>query len=117
MSWFSRLKNAVNSRRLEEDLVDEMRDHRKRREAALRATGLSASDARRQADMRFGNITRFKEESRGIRLGPGSTAASRIFVMPVAAFVIRPCLPLPSCLWHSLLVPIPLSIRLWMRPS
>ena len=71
MSWFSRLKNAVNSRRLEEDLADEMRDHRKRREAALRATGLSASDGRRQADMRFGNITRFKEESRGIRLWAG----------------------------------------------
>lgn len=37
MSWFSRLKNAVNSRRLEEDLADEMRDHRE--DAVERANG------------------------------------------------------------------------------
>ena len=71
MSWLSRLKNAVNSRRLDEDLTDEMRDHRERRAAALQTKGLNADEARRQADVRFGNLTRLREESRGIRLWAG----------------------------------------------
>jgi len=71
MSWFSRLKNAVNSRRLEQELADEMRDHRERRAANLEAKGLSAAEARRQAGVRFGNLTRLVEESRGIRLWDG----------------------------------------------
>ncbi|HEY3457357.1 MAG TPA: permease prefix domain 1-containing protein, partial [Bryobacteraceae bacterium] len=71
MSWFSRLKNAVDSRRLEQDLADEMRDHRERRAASLEAKGLSAAEARRQAELRFGSITRIQEESRGIRLAAG----------------------------------------------
>jgi hypothetical protein len=68
MSGYSRLKNAVNPRRLDEELAEEMRDHCERRTAALQAKGLNAGEARRQADARFGNITRLREESRGIRL-------------------------------------------------
>jgi predicted permease len=71
MSWLSRLKNAVNSRRLDEDLADEMRDHRERRAAALQTKGLNAEEARRQAGIRFGNVTQLREESRGIRLSAG----------------------------------------------
>ena len=71
MSWLSRLKNAVNSRRLEQELADEMRDHRERRAASLEAKGLSAAEARRQAELRFGSVTRIQEESRGIRLAAG----------------------------------------------
>ena len=71
MSWFSRLKNAVDSRRLEQELADEMRDHRERRAARLEAKGLSAAEARRQAELRFGSVTRIQEESRGIRLAAG----------------------------------------------
>ena len=71
MSWLSRLKNAMNSRRLDEDLGEEMRDHSERRAAALRAKGVAAAEARRQADVRFGNLTRLREESRGIRLWAG----------------------------------------------
>jgi hypothetical protein len=68
MSWLSRLRNAINSRGLDEDLAEEMRDHRERRVAALEAKGLPTEEALRQAGLRFGNLTRLQEESRGIRL-------------------------------------------------
>lgn len=71
MSWLSRLRNTVNPRRLDEDLADEMQDHRERRTAALQAQGLPAGEARRRADVRFGNVTRLREESREIRLWAG----------------------------------------------
>jgi predicted permease len=68
MSWLSRLKNALNPSRLDEDLVDELRYHMERRTEALNANGLEAEDARRQARVRFGNITLLREQSRDIRL-------------------------------------------------
>ena len=51
VSWLSRFKNALNPRRLDEDLADEMRDHMERRAEDLRGRGLSArggSDGRRR---------------------------------------------------------------------
>jgi hypothetical protein len=39
MSWLSRLTNALNPRRLNEDLQDEMADHLQRRTAALKEKG------------------------------------------------------------------------------
>ncbi len=71
MSWFSRLTNALNPRRLDKDLAEEMADHLERRTAALNEKGLNAGEARRQARLRFGNPTRLREESRGIRLWAG----------------------------------------------
>jgi predicted permease len=72
MSWLSRLINAVNPRRLDEDLAEEMRDHVERRTASLREkTQLEAQEARRQAQVRFGNTTRFREDSRDFRLWAG----------------------------------------------
>ncbi len=68
MSWLSRLKNALNPRRLDEDLGDEFRDHLERRAAALHATGLGREEAQRQARARFGNVTRLREQSRTFRL-------------------------------------------------
>ena len=68
MSWFSRLRNAVQPRRLDGDLRDEMSDHLERRAAALREKGLPAAEAQRQASVRFGNVTRLREQSREIRL-------------------------------------------------
>ena len=74
MSWLSRLRNAVSPRRLDADLADEMRDHRERRAAALRAKGLNPEEARRQANVRFGNLTQLREDSRAIRLWAGLEA-------------------------------------------
>ncbi len=68
MSWYSRLRNAFAPRRLDEDLRDEMADHIELRSASLREEGLSDQEARREASIRFGNVTRLREESREIRL-------------------------------------------------
>jgi predicted permease len=68
MSWLSRVVNALNPRRLDEDLAEEIRDHLERRAAALRAQGLDADEARQQTRLRFGSATRMLEESRDIRL-------------------------------------------------
>src|SRR5947209_2828536 len=71
MSWLSRLTNALNPRRLDKDLAEEVADHLERRGAALRQKGLSPEQARQQARVRFGNATSLREESRGIRLWAG----------------------------------------------
>jgi predicted permease len=75
MSWLSRLLNALNPRRLDQDLADEIRDHLERRATALRERGLDRDEARRQARLRFGNATLALEESRGIRLWEGLEGA------------------------------------------
>jgi len=68
MSFFSRLRNSLHSRRLDQELGEEMRDHLERRVAQLREQGFGAEDAQRQAALRFGNITQLREKSRDIRL-------------------------------------------------
>jgi predicted permease len=68
MSWLSRLRNAVNPRRLDDDLAEEMRDHLERRAAALKEKGVSAEEARRRVTARFGNVTQWREQSRDYRL-------------------------------------------------
>ncbi|HEX4807853.1 MAG TPA: ABC transporter permease, partial [Bryobacteraceae bacterium] len=68
MSWFSRLRNALHPRRLDDDLADEMADHVLRRADALGQKGLDGEEALQQARLRFGNTTRVREQSRGIRL-------------------------------------------------
>jgi predicted permease len=68
MSWFSRFRNALRPRRLDEDLADEMRDHIERRAAMVQAEGKPAEEAQRQAAIRFGNVTKLREQGREIRL-------------------------------------------------
>jgi putative ABC transport system permease protein len=68
MSWLSRFRNALLSKQLDTDLRDELSDHLERRATALREQGLSEDDARRQAAVRFGNVTQLREQSREIRL-------------------------------------------------
>jgi len=68
MSWLSKLKNALHPKQLDTDLRDELSDHLERRAASLREQGLSETDARRQAAVRFGNVTHLREQSREIRL-------------------------------------------------
>ena len=71
MSWLSKLKNAVYPRRLDDELADEMRDHLERRAEELEGRGLDAREARRQAALRFGNVTGVREMSRDLRLWAG----------------------------------------------
>ena len=49
MSWFSRLTNVLDPRRLDRDLADEIHDHLERRVADLVRDGMTPSDARRHA--------------------------------------------------------------------
>lgn len=67
MSWFSRLKNTVRPRRIDDSLEEEIRDHLERRAAALRDTGLNAHDAEREALRAFGSLRRVREDSREAR--------------------------------------------------
>ena len=75
MSWITRLRNALNPRRLDDDLADEIRDHLARRAADLRSRGLSDRDAQRQAMRSFGNVTGIREQSRELRLWAGIEGA------------------------------------------
>jgi predicted permease len=68
MSFFSRLRNALHPKRLDNELLDEMSDHLERRAASLRDRGLSPEDAAREASRRFGNATQLREQSRDFRL-------------------------------------------------
>jgi hypothetical protein len=75
MPWLSRLRNALNPRRLDGDLADEMADHIRRRAAALHEKGRDAEEARRLAQLRFGNTTLLHEASREFRLCAGLEGA------------------------------------------
>jgi putative ABC transport system permease protein len=68
VSWLTRIKNALNPRRLDNELADEMRDHIERRTADLQSRGLSHPEAQRQAALSFGNVTGLRERSREVRL-------------------------------------------------
>lgn len=68
MSWITRLRNASNPRRLDDDLADEIRDHLARRAAELQSRGLNDRDAQRQAMRSFGNVTGIREQSRELKL-------------------------------------------------
>jgi predicted permease len=71
MSWFSRLMHALNPRCLDDELAEEMSDHLERRASQLAREGLGVGEARQKARLRFGNATRLREESRGVRLWTG----------------------------------------------
>jgi len=68
MSWFSRLKNSVDSNALDEELRTELQDHLDRRTAELVEQGISPGEARRLATLRFGNPTDLRERSREFRI-------------------------------------------------
>lgn len=68
MSWLTRLTNALSPWRLDQELADEIRDHLERRAADLHAGGLDPAEAHREAMRVFGNVTRYREQSRELRL-------------------------------------------------
>jgi putative ABC transport system permease protein len=77
MPWILRVWNTVRSRRLDEELSEEMADHIERRAAKLIQDGHTRDEAYRQAHMRFGNLASISERSRDLRLWPQVEATSR----------------------------------------
>ncbi len=73
MSLWSRLTNAIRPGSLERDLQEELQFHLEARTRDLMAEGLSKEDAAALAAKRFGNRLRLREDSRDIKLMPGST--------------------------------------------
>jgi predicted permease len=68
MSWLSRLANVFRSGHLDRDLDDELQFHIEARIRDLIATGMSPTDARREAQRHFGNRLLLRESSRDAKL-------------------------------------------------
>src|SRR5215467_12446959 len=66
MSLLSRLKGLLQIRRLERDLDDELHSHVEMRASDNMAAGMSAQEARYDAQRRFGNSTFYKEDTRAV---------------------------------------------------
>jgi predicted permease len=64
MSWIARLRGMLKRERLDRELDEELRSHVEMRTADNLAAGMSAEDARFDAQKRFGNTTILKEDTR-----------------------------------------------------
>jgi hypothetical protein len=64
MGIIRRLAGVMGKRDLDRDLDDELRSHVEMRTEELIASGMAADEARRQAQLAFGNRTYLKEEAR-----------------------------------------------------
>ena len=67
MSFWSKLVNVVRPGRLDDEIAEELADHVARRTAALRASGVPAGEAERQAAAAFGNTASIRDRGRDIR--------------------------------------------------
>jgi len=70
MSLWSRVANVFRSERIDHDLDEELRFHLDRRIEQLTAAGLTPAEAATEAQRRFGNPLRAKEQSRDVKLLP-----------------------------------------------
>ncbi len=64
MSWLSRLGSLLRSNRLDRDLSDELRFHIDMRMRDNLAAGMPPHEARRDAELRFGNTALIKDRTR-----------------------------------------------------
>lgn len=68
MSWFSRIKNSIRSKQMDQELAEEIADHLARRAADLVSQGTDPAAAQYDARRRFGNATRIQQQSRDLRI-------------------------------------------------
>ena len=68
MAWFKRLVNLIRNDRLSSDIDRELQFHIDERVAELVASGMSAADARREAERRFGGLLRQRERTRDMNV-------------------------------------------------
>lgn len=66
MSLIKRIKGMLRRNRLDQDLDEELRSHLEMRAADNAAGGMSAEEARYEAQKRFGNTTLLKEDTRNV---------------------------------------------------
>jgi predicted permease len=66
MSWVSRLRGLMQSKRLDRELDEELNAHIAMRTRDNFASGMTEEDARRDARRRFGNSTLVKEDTRAM---------------------------------------------------
>ena len=64
MSWLSRLRGTFRKEKIDHELDEELRSHIEMRAADNVAAGMAPSDARYDAQKRFGNSTLLKEDAR-----------------------------------------------------
>jgi predicted permease len=64
MNWLRKLRTTIRPRRLDSDLEDELQFHLEQRVDENMEAGMSAEEARRDAQLRFGNPTLLKESAR-----------------------------------------------------
>ncbi|HET7218345.1 MAG TPA: ADOP family duplicated permease [Vicinamibacterales bacterium] len=70
MSWWTRIVNGMRARRVDRDLDEELQFHVDQIVRELMASGLSREEARARAARRFGDATRWREQSRDVKLLP-----------------------------------------------
>ncbi len=66
-AWRERLRALFFGARADAELDEELRFHLEKETELLRAAGLGPREARRQAQLRFGGVERFKEQVREAR--------------------------------------------------
>jgi predicted permease len=66
MSWTTRLRGMLQSKKLDRDLDEELNTHIEMRIRDNLASGMTAEQARHDARHRFGNVTWMKEETRAL---------------------------------------------------
>jgi predicted permease len=102
MSWLSRLTRAFHSKRLDDDLRDEIDDHLDRRAADLIRQGLSDAEARVRARRTFGNVLAIREASRAIKTATAVESLWRDLSYACRGLARRPVFALTAILSISI---------------
>src|SRR5689334_21288748 len=68
MAWYHRLRSFWRAHRLDRDLTDELRFHIDMRIRDNISSGMPPAQARREAELRFGNVTLVKERTRDMNI-------------------------------------------------
>jgi putative ABC transport system permease protein len=77
MGWLTRLARTLRSRRLDDELDEELRGHLEARAADLAEGGLSPEEAAREARRRLGGALALREASRDVKLIPWLDSVAR----------------------------------------
>ena len=77
MSWLTRLARTFGSRKLDDELDEELRFHLEARAVELAEGGLAREEAAREARRRLGGPLALRESSRDVKLIPWLDSVAR----------------------------------------